>query len=65
MEVIDTENLEMKNIDKSEITYSHQDRKKDWEESTTIKYKGNSVAEIQIHNNRNCVKTRFHMKYFF
>lgn len=32
-----------------------------WNESNTLKYNGNSIGEIQIHRNRNCVKFRFNM----
>ena len=32
-----------------------------WKESTTIKYNGKSIAEMQIHRNRDCVKFRFNM----
>lgn len=31
----------------------------EWNESTTLKINGISVMEIQIHNKRNCVKSRF------
>ncbi len=33
-----------------------------WNESCTIKYNGISIAEFQIHNNRNVAKFRFKMK---
>ena len=33
-----------------------------WKESTTVKYKNISIREFQIHNNRNCIKFRFHFK---
>lgn len=33
-----------------------------WNESITLKYKDISIAEIQIHRKRNCVKFRFNMK---
>ena len=33
-----------------------------WNESCTIKYNGKSIAEFQIHNNRNGTKFRFKMK---
>lgn len=34
----------------------------EWKESTTLKYKGNSIAEIQMHKNRS-FKFRFQMKH--
>lgn len=30
-----------------------------WNESTTVKYKGKSIGEFQVHNNRNCIKFRW------
>ena len=33
----------------------------DWNESNTVKYKGISIGEFQIHNNRNCYKFRFNL----
>ena len=33
-----------------------------WNESSSVKYNGVSIGEFQIHNNRNCVKFRFHFK---
>lgn len=35
-----------------------------WKESCTMKIDGKSIAEFQVHNNRNCVKCRFSMKNF-
>tara|TARA_Y100000590_G_C15732625_1_gene1017559 strand:- start:2959 stop:3306 length:348 start_codon:yes stop_codon:yes gene_type:complete len=37
----------------------------DWNESTTIKYNGISIAEFQLHNHRNCYKFRFHILNLF
>ena len=34
----------------------------EWNESTTVKYNSISIGEFQIHNNRDCVKFRFHFK---
>ena len=33
-----------------------------WNESSSVRYNGMSIGEFQIHNNRNCVKFRFHFK---
>lgn len=33
-----------------------------WNESSSVRYNGVSIGEFQIHNNRNCVKFRFHFK---
>lgn len=35
-----------------------------WKESCTMKIDGKSIAEFQVHNNRNCVKCRFSMSNF-
>lgn len=35
---------------------------KNWNESTTIKYKNISIGEYPIHTKRNCIKFRFHFK---
>lgn len=43
---IDNGDFKMKNI-------------QDWNESTTIKYNDMSLAEIQVHNKRDCLKCRF------
>lgn len=32
-----------------------------WKESNTVKCNGVSIGEIQIHNNRNCIKFRFNL----
>lgn len=32
-----------------------------WNESCTVKYKGISIGEFQVHNNRNCFKFRFNI----
>ena len=32
-----------------------------WNESCTIKYKGRTIGEFQVHNNRDCFKFRFNM----
>jgi hypothetical protein len=37
----------------------------EWNESTTIKYDGKSVAEAQIHSNRSGIKFRFDLKNLF
>ena len=37
-------------------------RTDDWNESTTVKYRGKSIGEFQVHSNRNCFKFRFNMK---
>ncbi len=33
----------------------------EWNESNTVKYKGVSIGEFQVHTNRNCYKFRFNM----
>ncbi len=35
---------------------------KDWNESTTLKYKGITIGEFQIHNHRDCIKFRWNHK---
>jgi hypothetical protein len=32
-----------------------------WNESCTVKYRGSSIGEFQVHNNRNCFKFRFNL----
>lgn len=32
-----------------------------WNESNTVKYRGKSIGEFQVHNNRDCLKFRFNM----
>lgn len=44
-------------IDKYNIKFTKN--KDTWKESNTIKIGDVSIAEIQIHNNRNCIKFRF------
>jgi hypothetical protein len=34
---------------------------KTWNESCTVKYRGTSIGEFQVHNNRNCFKFRFNL----
>jgi len=65
VDVINLENMTIKKLEKSKISYTHQEKNGVWNESTTIKYNGKGIAEIQVHNNRNCVKTRFVGKYLF
>lgn len=36
----------------------------DWKESNVLKYNDQRVAEVQIHNNRDCVKVRFDLRFF-
>ena len=47
-------------FDPNLITWTRTPEK--WNESSTVKYKGISIGEFQIHNNRNCIKFRFNMK---
>ena len=35
---------------------------KDWNESTTLKYKGKTIGEFQVHNHRDCIKFRWNHK---
>lgn len=35
---------------------------KDWNESTTLKYKGITIGEFQLHNHRDCIKFRWNHK---
>ncbi len=35
---------------------------KDWNESTTLKYKGETIGEFQVHNHRDCIKFRWNHK---
>ena len=46
--------------DKSLFTFTRTEET--WNESCTVKYNGNSIAEFQIHRGRNAAKFRFRMK---
>ena len=48
-------------FDHQKITFSRS-TVETWNESSSVKYNGVSIGEFQIHNNRNCVKFRFHFK---
>lgn len=63
MEVIEL--IRHKKLDKSKLSLTHQEKNKEWKNSTTVKYDGKSIAEIQVLNSRNSVTTRFVGKYLF
>lgn len=44
----------------TKYTFTHINKKKEWNESSTLKINKKSIGEFQIHNNRNCIKFRFH-----
>lgn len=46
--------------DASEITFTKP--LDSWLESCTVKYKGKSIGEFQVHNNRDCLKFRFNIR---
>ena len=53
--------LEDVRFDPSKFTFT-KPTVAEWNESTTVKYNSVSIGEFQIHNNRDCVKFRFHFK---
>jgi len=57
------DNVEIK--DHTLLSLSHKELNKEWNESTTIKYNNKTIGEIQIHNNRNCIKTRFNYSFIY
>ncbi|MGL4874155.1 MAG: hypothetical protein ACRC30_05840 [Clostridium sp.] len=59
--IIDSEKYKGFKFDKNEITFSRK-IKDEWNSSNTIKYKGISLGEFQVHENRVCYKFRFNMK---
>ena len=48
--------INWKNYD---ILFSHIDKKKEWNESSTIKINETTIGEFQIHNHRDCIKFRW------
>jgi hypothetical protein len=49
------------NLESNEFGWTRElDR---WNESNTLKWKGMTLGEFQIHNNRNCIKMRFDGKF--
>lgn len=44
------------------LSFTHIEKQKDWDESTTLKYEGKTIGEFQLHNHRNCTKFRFDIK---
>jgi hypothetical protein len=44
------------------ITFSHKNKNKKWNESSSIIIKNKTIGEFQIHKNRNCVKFRWHLE---
>jgi hypothetical protein len=53
-----------KNIDwlKYNISFTHINKNKIWNESSTIKIDDISIGEFQIHKKRNCIKFRWHFE---
>lgn len=49
----------IKPINYSYLDYTWSKSVLEWNESVTLKINNISIMEIQIHNNRNCVKNRF------
>lgn len=49
----------------NELTFTHIEKQKEWNESTSLKCKGKTIGEFQIHNHRNCTKFRFDIKNLF
>lgn len=47
------------NWEKDKFTFTQS--LESWNESNTVKYKGISIGEFQVHNNRDCFKFRFLM----
>lgn len=45
-----------------ELTFSHTEKQKDWNESTTLYMQGKALGEFQIHTHRDGVKFRFNLK---
>lgn len=43
------------------IKFSFTRNLENWNESCSVKYNSKTIAEFQVHNNRNSVKCRFHM----
>ncbi len=48
-------------IDDTKISFTHIEKNKKWNESTTVKYNGTAIGEFQIHKKRNCIKFRFNL----
>lgn len=46
------------------VSFSFTKDIQSWNESCTMKFDGKSIAEFQVHTNRNCVKCRFSMNNF-
>lgn len=44
------------------LTFSHTEKAKEWNESTSLKIGGTSIGEFQIHSHRDGVKFRFNLK---
>ena len=42
-----------------EILFSHNKKKNQWNESTTISINNISIGEFQVHNHRDCIKFRW------
>ena len=55
---VDTTNIKW---EKEEFTFT-RDTLQTWKESTTLKYRGISLGEFQVHRTRNSYKFRFNMK---
>lgn len=60
-QIINSEKYRKFEFEKNSITFS-RNTIEEWNSSNTIKYKGISLGEFQVHNNRICYKFRFNMK---
>lgn len=66
LQIIKYDEIRLNNIEfeKGFISFSHIEKNKNWNESTTVYYKLNnkniSIGEFQIHNNRDNIKFRWH-----
>ena len=50
------------NLDENKFTWTR--KLENWNESNTLKWKGISLGEFQIHNHRNCIKMRWNGEFF-
>ena len=62
-EIIKRDNLPELTFDKSNFTFT-KSTATEWNESNTVKYKGKTVMELQLHSNRSGYKIRLHRDNF-
>jgi hypothetical protein len=66
LQIIKYDEMRLNNVEfeKGFISFSHIEKNKNWNESSTVYYKLNnktiSIGEFQIHNNRDNIKFRWH-----